>query len=168
MFSVWGGGQSPKKIFWSKNKGGEAGLPGPSPGSTTANSNKCYLLMLLYALPPIHSGGSGPADQLFLSLQAEHTLRDVLQYRQTVENLKYHRIKYAMGNSLLSSPPTTPSQISPLTLIRISKNKLLWGGTRYHFKFSGQVIPVFTYSKNKRQLPIVLFFKRYSLVLEAL
>ena len=64
-----------------------------------------------------------------------------------------------MGNSLLSSPPT-PSQISPLTLIRISKNKLLWGGTRYHFKFSGQVIPVFTYSKNKRQLPIVLFFKK--------
>ena len=70
-----------------------------------------------------------------------------------------------MGNSLLSSPPT-PSQISLLTLIRISENKLLWGGTRYHFKFSGQVIPVFTYSKNKRQLPIVLFFKRYSLVLE--
>ena len=88
-----GGGAVSKKFFWSKNKGGEAGLPGPSRGSATANSNKCYLLMLLYALPPIHSGGSGPADQLFLSLRAEHTLRDVLQYRQTVENLKYHRIK---------------------------------------------------------------------------
>ena len=28
------GGQSPKKV-WSKNKGGGAGPPGPSPGSAT-------------------------------------------------------------------------------------------------------------------------------------
>ena len=82
-----------QKIFLVEKEGGKAVLPGLSPGSATANSNKCYLLMLLYALLPIHSEGSGPADQLFLSLQAEHTLRDVLQYRQTVENLKYHRIK---------------------------------------------------------------------------
>ena len=48
------------------------------------------------------------------------------------------------------------------------KNKLLSGRRSHQFKFSGQVNSMFAYSENKSRLPIVLFFKRYFVVLETL
>ena len=49
----------------------------------------------------------------------------------------------------------------------IFKNKLLSGKRSHQFEFSGEVNSVFANSESKRRLPIVLFFKRYFLVLEA-
>ena len=48
------------------------------------------------------------------------------------------------------------------------KNKLLSGRRSHQFEFSGKISSVFANSESKRRLPIVLFFKRYFLVLEAL
>ena len=49
------------------------------------------------------------------------------------------------------------------------KNKLLSGRSASHqFEFSGEVNSMFANSESKRLLPIVLLFKRYFLVLEAL
>ena len=66
------------------------------------------------------------------------------------------------------SPYLKVAQNSAVKLFWNFKNKLLSGRKRYQFQFSGQVNSVFANSENRSRLPIVLFFKRYFSVLEAL
>ena len=60
------------------------------------------------------------------------------------------------------------AQNSAVKLFWNFKNKLLSGRRRHQFEFSGQVNSVIANSENRSRLPIVLFFKRYFSVLEAL
>ena len=62
----------------------------------------------------------------------------------------------------------TVAQNSAVKLFWNFKNKLLSGRKSHQFEFSGQVNSVLPNSENKSRLPVVLFFKRYFLVLEAL
>ena len=66
------------------------------------------------------------------------------------------------------SPQLKVAQNSAVKLFWNFKNKLLSGRRSHQFEFSGQVNSMFANSENKSRLPIVLFFKRYFLVLEAL
>ena len=66
------------------------------------------------------------------------------------------------------SPYLKVAQNSAVKLFWNFKNKLLSGRRRHQFQFSGQVNSVSANSENKSRLPMVLFFKRYLLVLEAL
>ena len=59
------------------------------------------------------------------------------------------------------------TQNSAVKLFWNFKNKLLSSRRSHQFEFSGQVNSMFANSENKSRLPIVLFFKRYFLVLEA-
>ena len=60
------------------------------------------------------------------------------------------------------------TQNSAVKLFWNFKNKLLSGRRSHQFEFSVQVNSMFANSENKSRLPIVLFFERYFLVLEAL
>ena len=62
----------------------------------------------------------------------------------------------------------TVAQNSAVKLFWNFKNKLLSGRKSHQFEFSEQVNSVLPNSENKSRLPVVLFFKRYFLVLEAL
>ena len=66
------------------------------------------------------------------------------------------------------SPQVKVAQNSAVKLFWNFKKKLLSGRRSHQFEFSGQVNSMFANSENKNQLPILLFFKRHFLVLEAL
>ena len=66
------------------------------------------------------------------------------------------------------SPKLKVAQNSAVKMFWNFKNKLPSARRSHQFEFSGQVNSVFANSENRSQLPIVLFFKRYFSVLEAL